>query len=327
MLRTRVILVCWALLSVCRGETQGRAAWAARVVRGGDGGQNRYGITGAGYGRAQSPFASPAADGAAASRPAQDKVSIAEHLIATENAQALDTSSMIGDFQHRRGRMAFIRKVYSILSVQMLATVGVVAYMSANKFSIITSSVFREFGSRIYMGASILSLGLAFFLGSSDVRFKAPQNYMLLGLFTLLQSGIMGTLGMLYKPRSVALVGLQTAVAFLGLTAYSFQANPKYDLTGMGQTLSGWLLAAFFGSIMNAFFFRAPLFELGISLACTGLFLAFVVRDTQAMIGGRHHQQSFDSREHIRAAMAIYLDVANLFLSLLRILGDPEGSS
>jgi len=246
-------------------------------------------------------------------------------LTADAAARKDEAQHMIGDFIHRQKRLGFMRRVYTILGAQMATTAGVVALMSTHRSQILRSGWFRRNFGALTGACSFGSLGLALFLQTSPVRFRQPANYLLLGLFTLLEAGMVGTIGMMYKPKSVLLVGVQTAVAFLGLTAYSFQNNPKYDLTEMGQALGGGLLALIVGGLLNAFVLRAPLLEFGLSVGGAALFAAYIVHDTHRMIGGRHRDGEIDSREHVRASMALYIDLVNLFLYLLRLLGAADG--
>jgi modulator of FtsH protease len=67
------------------------------------------------------------------------------------------------------------------------------------------------------------------------------------------------------------------------------------------------------GSISNIFI-QAPLLQLGIAMVGAVLFSAFILYDTQQIIKG-----GFSTP--VEAAIALYLDFFNLFISLLQILG------
>lgn len=49
------------------------------------------------------------------------------------------------------------------------------------------------------------------------------------------------------------------------------------------------------------------------------LLLQFLAYDTQLLMGGRKHELS--PEEHIFAALQLYMDIVQIFLFILRILG------
>jgi FtsH-binding integral membrane protein len=78
-------------------------------------------------------------------------------------------------------------------------------------------------------------------------------------------------------------------------------------------------------------------FILGICLAGTGnfkianllfcclgafLFSFYLLCDTQMIIGGKHRRFQFQEDDYILGALVLYLDIINLFLEILRLLGD-----
>jgi protein lifeguard len=64
---------------------------------------------------------------------------------------------------------------------------------------------------------------------------------------------------------------------------------------------------------------------LNLVYACAGaLIMSFcIVYDTQLMIGGRH-KYSFDEDDYIFAALSLYLDIINLFLYILELIGKKD---
>ena len=50
------------------------------------------------------------------------------------------------------------------------------------------------------------------------------------------------------------------------------------------------------------------------------LFMVYIVYDTQLMMGGKH-KYSIDPEEYIFAALNLYLDIINLFLYILTLIG------
>lgn len=52
------------------------------------------------------------------------------------------------------------------------------------------------------------------------------------------------------------------------------------------------------------------------------LFSFYIVYDTQLICGGKHSRHRFAVDEYCFAALNLYMDIINLFLHLLRIMGD-----
>jgi modulator of FtsH protease len=87
----------------------------------------------------------------------------------------------------------------------------------------------------------------------------------------------------------------------------------KRDLSGMGKFLmvGAWIL--FFAFIAN-FFLQSSALMLTLLVICLGLFSAFMLYDVKRVIDG-------GETNYISATLAIYLDIYNVFQSLLAILG------
>lgn len=60
--------------------------------------------------------------------------------------------------------------------------------------------------------------------------------------------------------------------------------------------------------------------------ACLGalLFSVYLVYDTQLLIGGEHHKYSISPEDYVFAALTLYLDIIQLFLMILQILGSRD---
>lgn len=109
----------------------------------------------------------------------------------------------------------------------------------------------------------------------------------------------------------VAQAFLMTSVAFGGISMFAL--TTKRDFSSMGKMLFIALIILIVGSISNIFI-QAPLLQLGIAMFGALIFSAFILYDTQQIIKG-----GFSTP--IEAAIALYLDFFNLFISLLQILG------
>ncbi len=104
-----------------------------------------------------------------------------------------------------------------------------------------------------------------------------------------------------------ALVG--TGVMVLGLTHYATTTDKDY--LGMGHILMYILVGVIVISLINIFFIGSSILSLGIAIGTMVLFSFFIIYDTQQVI-----KTDIDP---LQAAMNLYLDILNLFVSLLQI--------
>ena len=101
---------------------------------------------------------------------------------------------------------------------------------------------------------------------------------------------------------------LTTAVT-LALTAYVHKTGK--DFTRMGGFLFAGLIVVLLASIMAIF---VPAMQAGVSAAAALLFSGFILFDTSRLIRG-------EEDNYVMAACSMYLNVLNLFLSILQLLG------
>ncbi|KAI6079596.1 Protein lifeguard 4 [Aix galericulata] len=180
-------------------------------------------------------------------------------------------------------RMAFLRKVYSILSIQVLLTT-------------VTSAIF------------LYSTGVQAFVHE---RHQHPVNLYLLFGFTLLEALTVAITVSFYDVSIVLQAFILTTAVFLGLTAYTLQSKRDFSKFGAGLFACLWILI--FSGFLRLFFYSETI-ELVFAAAGALLFCGFIIYDTHLLM----HKLS--PEEYILAAINLYLDIINLFLHLLRLL-------
>eukprot|EP01138_Halocafeteria_seosinensis_P004756 gb/GECG01004863.1/.p1 GENE.gb/GECG01004863.1/~~gb/GECG01004863.1/.p1 ORF type:complete len:311 (+),score=12.27 gb/GECG01004863.1/:1-933(+) len=210
-------------------------------------------------------------------------------------------------------RMGFIRKVYAILIVQLLFTFGITAI-----FTFVESvKDFVQSSPGLFWLAWILSIGFLITLACvPSVARKYPQNYVCLALFTIFEAYLIGVVSSFYDTDAVFIaVGLTIAV-FLGLTAFAYQT--KIDFTTMSGTMFALLIILILCGILSIFIPALRVVYAGLGAL---VFSAFIVYDTQLICGGKHRQYQFSIDDYVLAALSLYIDVVQLFLFLLSLLG------
>lgn len=111
-------------------------------------------------------------------------------------------------------------------------------------------------------------------------------------------------------------VGL-TAALCLGLTLFAFQT--KWDFTVMGGVLFVAVLLLMLIGIVSIFVRGKTMTMVYASLGAL-IFSVYLIYDTQLMMGGKH-KYSISPEEYIFAALNLYLDIVNIFMYILTIIG------
>ena len=102
-----------------------------------------------------------------------------------------------------------------------------------------------------------------------------------------------------------------TALIFFGLSAYALQS--KRDFSFMGGFLFAGLLVAIVAMIANIFL-AIPALSLTISAAVIMIMSGLILMDTSRIVHG-------GETNYIRATVGLYLNIFNLFVHLLHLLG------
>ncbi|XP_076063893.1 protein lifeguard 1-like [Oratosquilla oratoria] len=218
------------------------------------------------------------------------------------------------EFSEKSVRMGFIKKVYGILCVQLVITFGIVCLFlytpAIQKFAFSTPALFYSAIGITFFCIIVLSC-------CGEVRRKTPHNFIFLILFTICEGYLMGCAAATYESWQVLVAIGVTGLVTLGLTLFAFQT--KYDFTMMGGMLFVALLVFMLFGIF-ALIFQTQV--LSIVYACIGalLFSFFIVFDTQLMLGGKH-KFAVSPEEYIFASLNLYLDIINLFMYILAIIG------
>ncbi|KAF8429177.1 transmembrane bax inhibitor motif-containing protein-like protein 4 [Tirmania nivea] len=207
-------------------------------------------------------------------------------------------------------RMAFIRKVYAILSVQLAATA---IFSSISFFNASFKHWIQSNGWMMFL--SIFG-SIAFLLLTLWKRHSYPSNLIFLSVFTFMEAYCIGLVVSFYDAPIVIEAVLITLGIFIGLTLFACQS--KYDFTGWQPWLFGLLTGVVIFGFVSMFFPRNSAVELFYSAAVAILFSAYILVDTQLIM------RKFHVEDEIAAAISLYLDILNLFLAILRILNSSN---
>ena len=131
----------------------------------------------------------------------------------------------------------------------------------------------------------------------------------------------MSTIFLVYTGTSIAQTFFAVAAAFLGLSLYGY--TTKKDLSGLGTFLIMGVVGLFVAMLINLFL-RSPAMDLAISAIGVLIFAGLTAYDTQKIKSMYDYVRGTDmmGKTVIMGALNLYLDFINMFLFLLRFMGD-----
>lgn len=234
-------------------------------------------------------------------------------LIGEEDRQNIGTS-IKDDFMYGSNvaqsniyiRMGFLRKVYGILTAQLLLTT---VFASISMFTPIVRFYINE-NEWLLTVAFLLSIILL--LALMVKRRETPLNYILLTAFTTIEAYTVGVVVTYYDQLAVFQAFVITLCVTVALTLYTLQSKRDFSAWRAGLFSVLWIFVI--AGILQIFL-RSTQLELLMSIGGAILFSMFIVYDTH-MLMHRHSPE-----EYILATIELYLDILNLFLVILRMIG------
>ena len=216
-------------------------------------------------------------------------------------------------------RAGFVRKVYGILSIQLIITFGAVLLCQLKP---IKQAIFSHpaLSGNLVIFASLSFLVLFLCLACCrDLSKKVPYNYIFLLAITLCEAISCSIAASIYSFQIVALALLLTIVTTLAITFYAFTTKTDFSLCRMGLYV---LFSQMFVIGLIAVLFRIKALYTFYTFGMTFMVGIYLVYDTQLILGKLGMGYSVD--DYIFATLEIYMDIIRLFLLILRILANSS---
>ncbi len=213
---------------------------------------------------------------------------------------------------------SFFPRVYAWM------TIGLGLTALASLFTLTTPALLETIFSNklVFYGLMIGELALVIALSAAIRRISATTATLMFLLYSALNGVTFAAIFLVYTQSSIANAFLVTAGTFAGMSLYGMVT--KRDLTGLGSFMFMGLVGIIIASVVNIFLHSEMIYWIT-SYIGVFVFVGLTAYDTQKlkMIG----QQGFangESRQKmaILGALTLYLDFINLFLMLLRVMGD-----
>lgn len=221
------------------------------------------------------------------------------------------------------GLRQYMLKVYNYMAGGLCIT-ALSAYLIAN------TALFNLFFKVTPQGAGLSALGWVALFAPFAVIFafgwvinkgtlKQVQGTFL-GFSALMGISLTPIL-MAYTGASVARVFLITAGMFGAMSLYGY--TTKKDLTSMGSFMMMGVWGVVIASIINLFM-QSPGLSYAVSIVAVIAFTGLTAYDTQKIRQIYYDGDNSDisGRKAISGALSLYLDFINMFIALMRLMGD-----
>jgi len=219
------------------------------------------------------------------------------------------------------GLRTYMLAVYNYMASGLLLT-GIVAMLVANSAGV-RAVFFAASGTPTLLGwiAVFAPLALVFTLSVGINRLSEPTVKALFWTYSILMGVSLSTILLAYTGVSVARTFFVTAAAFGGLSLWGY--TTKRNLSAFGTFLIMGVVGLLIAMIVNMFL-RSSTLDLIVSAIGVLLFAGLTAFDTQKIksvyfdVAGTE----FRGKAVVMGALTLYLDFLNLFLFLLRFMGD-----
>jgi FtsH-binding integral membrane protein len=214
----------------------------------------------------------------------------------------------------------FLAKVFNWMAIGLGLT-GLAAFLTVNS----QAALQLVFGNKIvFYGLIFGELGMVFYLSARIERMSAQAATGLFVFYSVLNGVTLSAILLLYTMTSIAATFFIAAGMFAAMAIYGFVT--KKDLSSWGSFLFMGLIGIIIAMVVNIFL-ASSMMSWVISGIGVIIFTGLTAYDVQQitrmgeqgiMAGG----EAAIRKGAIMGALKLYLDFINLFLMLLRLLGD-----
>jgi hypothetical protein len=226
------------------------------------------------------------------------------------------------------GLRAYMLRIYNYMGIGVALT-GVVAYFTFNAAVVDTAAgqlALTPFGQTIYGGPLMIALfvgtlGIVFFLSFRINKLQASTALMLFMGYAALLGLMLSSVMLTYTGASIARTFFISAASFGALSLYGY--TTQRDLSPIGSFLIMGLFGLILAMIVNIFLKSTGL-DFAISAIGVLIFAGLTAWDTQKIkeMYDANDDGTVSGRKAVMGALTLYLDFINLFLFMLRFMGD-----
>ncbi len=225
-----------------------------------------------------------------------------------------------GVASYDEGLRSYMLSVYNYMASGVLLTGLVAMFFARGGADSYAAQVFVN-GGILRWVVMLAPLGLVMWLSFGINRLSESSAKAIYWAYAVLMGLSLSTILLVYTGASVATTFFASAAAFAGLSLYGY--TTKKDLSGLGTFLIMGLVGLLVASLVNIFLKSSGL-DFAISAIGVLVFAGLTAYDTQKikLMYDQVGNSDMRGKSVIMGALTLYLDFINLFLFLLRFMGD-----
>ncbi len=225
----------------------------------------------------------------------------------------------VADAYQRSAQVALFRNVYLWMTMA-LAITGLTALIVSDSYAI-QQMIFTN--QMVWWGLLIAELALVWYLSARIQRLSFASATCMFIVYSILNGATLSVILLVYTAESIASTFFITAGTFAAMSLIGYFT--KKDLSSMGSLLFMALIGLIIATVVNLFMKSETLYYI-LSYAGVIIFVGLTAYDTQKikrMLLSEGVEVNDTTRKvALMGALALYLDFINLFLYLLRLLGN-----
>ncbi len=216
---------------------------------------------------------------------------------------------------------AVMKNVYLWMTFALVMT-GLTAAYVATQPQILQAIMTNKL---LFWGLMLGELGLVFYFSARLMKMSLTTAGLVFAAYSILNGVTMSFIFMVYTMESIALTFFVTAGTFAAMSFVGYFI--KRDLSALGRILIMALIGIIIASVVNIWVGSSAL-QLGISILGVLIFTGLTAYDTQKI---KYMVQMYGDQQDesvmklaLLGSLTLYLDFINLFLYLLRFLGNSR---
>jgi FtsH-binding integral membrane protein len=178
-------------------------------------------------------------------------------------------------------------------------------------------------GTGLGIVVMLAPLAIVFAMSFGANRFSTTTLQAMFWGFAVLMGLSLSTIFLVYTGTSIAATFFATAGAFAGLSLYGY--TTRRDLSGFGTFLIMGVIGLLIASVINIFVQSTALMW-AVSFLGVLIFAGLTAYDTQRLKDQYRHVAGTEwaGKAIVLGALSLYLDFINMFLFLLRFMGNSR---
>lgn len=232
-----------------------------------------------------------------------------------------ETKNLIGNYASKAAQSTLLRSVYVWMTLALIIT-GFVSMYVAQSYQLISFI----FGNRLALwGMLIAELAVVFYLSARINSISFTKATVMFIIYSILNGATLASIFLVYTMSSIASTFFVAAGTFGVMALYGYVT--KSDLTRIGNICLMALIGLIIATLVSMFWQNSML-QMIITYVGVILFVGLTAYDSQKikrLLTADGIEVTEETQKiALLGALTLYLDFINLFLYLLRLLGDRK---